>query len=135
MSQAPTTNPRYSQEASQAEKERLLREQRTAGTRVAYGNVIDPPAGGRFAKPSQSPDPATLYPAQPPHSPWHHDPVPDEEPLGFSVEDMLPVGEPHEISAASSSPAAAGLSTEPANLAGSSDVVASPPFSFRRRFV
>jgi hypothetical protein len=163
---APTNKQPFNSPASQAERASILKEQarslqeeRTKNTRVAYNQVVDPSAGGRFAKPSQSPDPAKLYPAQPPHSPWHHDPVPDEEPLGFSVEDMLPVGEPHEISAAappavvspvvrqdrgadpdllpSGSANSAGSSSSAATSFPTRDVVvggAGPPSFKRRRF-
>jgi hypothetical protein len=75
--------------------------------------VISPEAGGRFAKPSPPVDPAKLYAPLPASSPWHCDPVPDEEPLGFSVEEMPVMGEPWEAeraaaiadSVAASSPA------------------------------
>ena len=49
---------------------------------------------GRFAAQSavvgRDPSP---YPAQPAGSPWASDPVPPEEPLGESVEDVIPVGD------------------------------------------
>ena len=48
-------------------------------------------AGGRFAKQSK----ATIigsgpvsYPTQPIDSPWGSDPVPPEEPLGYSIDDL-----------------------------------------------
>jgi hypothetical protein len=106
MSQAPTSKIPFPQSAGQAEKARVLKD--TTNTRVAYTNVVDPPAGGRFAKPSQSPDPSQLYPRLPPSSPWHSDPVPNELPLGFSVEDVPVCGELHEqlppVTADASSP-------------------------------
>jgi hypothetical protein len=170
MSQAPTANPRYLQETSQAERSRILKEQarviaeqeeRTAGTRAAYNNIVDPLPSGRWSKPSRGNDPATLYPRLP-DGPWSSSQPqpPPEEPLGYSVEDMLPVGEPHEITAAappavvspvvrqdrgaddvstaaSSANSAGSPSSEPTSFP-TRDVaagVASPPFSFRRRFV
>jgi hypothetical protein len=53
---------------------------------------------GRFAAQSavvgRDPSP---YPAQPASSPWASDPVPPEEALGESVEDVIPVGTPTEV--------------------------------------
>jgi hypothetical protein len=167
LSQAPPANPRYSQEASQAERSRILKEQarviaeqeaRSAGTRAAYNNVVDPLPSGRWSKPSRGNDPSQLYPRLPANSPWHHDPVPNEEPLGIDISYVEPCGTQAEI-AASSSPAAVHASppavqaddlstaSSSANLmAGSSQAttsvapgvderVTSPPFLFRRRLV
>jgi hypothetical protein len=39
------------------------------------------------------------YPELPSNSPFHHDPVPNEAPLGFSIEDHAPVGTAKEIAA------------------------------------
>jgi hypothetical protein len=39
------------------------------------------------------------YPRLPETSPWHHDPLPAEEPLGLDVNAMVPTGEPHEVQA------------------------------------
>ena len=39
-------------------------------------------------------------PHQPPGSPWHHDPVPAEPPLGFSINEMPVVGTPAEVARA-----------------------------------
>jgi hypothetical protein len=44
-------------------------------------------------------EPAVHVPWQPANSPWAGDPVPPEEPLGFSVEDQLPTGTAAEIEA------------------------------------
>ena len=38
-------------------------------------------------------------PRQPPNSPFHHDAVPPEEPLGIDVNAMSTVGTPSEVSA------------------------------------
>jgi hypothetical protein len=97
MSQAPTSNTPFSNPTTQRDRAAVLREaDRAINTRVAYGEVIDPQPSGRWKKPSPPLDPATLYPRLPPNSPWHSDPVPDEEPLGFSVEEMPVMGEPWE---------------------------------------
>jgi hypothetical protein len=61
---------------------------------------------GRFTAHERStvigsaPSPATQYPAGPN---WTCDPVPPEEPLGYSVEDHEPVGQPHELKASTPS--------------------------------
>jgi hypothetical protein len=63
----------------------------------------DEDRGGRF-----KPETAThvigstaipKYPELPASSPSHHDVVPDEPPLGFSVDEMTPVGSHKEIQA------------------------------------
>jgi hypothetical protein len=106
MTQAPPAN-RFSQEASQSEKARILKEQarviaeqseRSAGTRAAYNNIIDPLPSGRWSKPSRGNDPSQLYPRIP-SGPWSGSgpQMPPEEPLGFSVEDMMPCGTPSEV--------------------------------------
>jgi hypothetical protein len=56
-----------------------------------------------------------IYPALPSSSPWHHDDVPPEEPLGYSVEAVEPVGNPDEIAA---SELAARASTPAASTGG-----------------
>ena len=88
-------------EISQREKRRILIEERRMRTYHGHAQAsIDEDRGGRFAY-SGSPTTVTgsspiQYPAQPAHSPWHHDPCPPEPPLGFSVDEMEPVGEPFE---------------------------------------
>jgi hypothetical protein len=52
-----------------------------------------------------------LYPHVKEVSPWAKDPVPREPPLGFSVEDHVPVGEAHEVVAPP--PADDGLDRQP----------------------
>jgi hypothetical protein len=82
-------------EPTQAEKRAVLDNDR----RVAYADVVDlynPQPGGRFAVSSK---PVTEVPRQPAHSPWHHDPVGLEPPLGYSVDEMEPVGTPAEVEA------------------------------------
>ena len=43
--------------------------------------------------------PASRYPTLPASSPWASEPVGQEPPLGFSVDEMIPAGEPHEVMA------------------------------------
>jgi hypothetical protein len=103
MTQAPTTSPRFNNPASQAERALAVEQERLArltNTRVAYGDVVDPPATGRWAKPQQNPDPSRLYPRLPEgNSQWGGPQVPEEPPLGYSVNDLEPVGELHELAA------------------------------------
>lgn len=56
---------------------------------------------GRFAKPSvvSGANPTVQYPRLPSSSPWSSDPVGLEPALGYSINNMLAVGEPGEISA------------------------------------
>jgi len=85
----------------QSERRRILIEERHLRTYHGHAqSAVDEDRGGRFAF---SGNPATVtgsspisYPAQPAHSPWAKDACPLEPPLGFSVEDMEPVGEPFE---------------------------------------
>ena len=56
---------------------------------------VESELGGRFAKPK--PLMSGQVPMQPEGSPWAQDPVGLEPPLGYSVEEMEPVGAPHEI--------------------------------------
>ena len=89
--------------SSRADRELQIQEERLArqsGTRVAYGAITSPEPGGRFAKPAQSADPSQLYPRLPEgNSQWGGPQVPEEPPLGYSVNDLEPVGELHELAA------------------------------------
>jgi hypothetical protein len=64
----------------------------------AFSSFHDPLPGGRFAaiEPRTIVGSAPTYqaPRQPEGSPWHHDPVPDEEPLGIDVTATPDIGEP-----------------------------------------
>ena len=66
-------------------------------------DFVQDESGGRFSR--QQPfevvgkSPSPVMPQLPATSPWSGDPVPDEEPLGFSVEDMVPTGTEAEIAA------------------------------------
>jgi hypothetical protein len=95
-------------EISQAEKRRILNEDRKARTYLAQAqSSIDDDRGGRFAAVGKSTavvgaSPIS-YPQQPPTSPWARDVMPPEPPLGFSVNEIEPVGEKHEIARAAQS--------------------------------
>jgi len=102
-------------EIAQSEKRRILAEDRRARTyhAVAQGS-IDDERGGRYGAVGRQPTvtgrSAISYPQQPPTSPWFSNPMPSEPPLGYSVDAMEPVGEPHERGNAADEP-----SNEPSN--------------------
>src|SRR5262249_28873899 len=95
-------------EISQREKRRILIEERRMRTYQGHALDADLDLGGRFAKvhtttvTGSSP---ISYPPHPTHSPWHSNPCPPEPPLGYSVEEMEPVGE--RTASATSSPVTA----------------------------
>jgi len=75
-------------------------------------SAVDEDRGGRFAYSGSSTtvvgSSPVSYPQQPTGSPWAKDECPPEPPLGFSVDAMEPVGEPHQRTAsATSSPVTA----------------------------
>jgi hypothetical protein len=116
-------------------------------------NQSDLEAQGRFARVTETKvvGAGAAYPALSKGSPFASDPVPQEQPLGFSVDAMQPVGEPHEIAksktAQASSPAATSLpqdrggdasltSPRPGEARGSGGVLVSrqsPPSEEERR--
>jgi len=85
------------EDASQAERREVLRNDTYLSRAKADADLAA--GGGRFAK-----EVATRvvgvprYPTLPATSPWAGDPVPDEPPLGYSIDEMPIVGEPHEVS-------------------------------------
>jgi hypothetical protein len=62
---------------------------------------IEQERSGRYVKDSRvtGVSPIPVYPHLPESSPWHHDPVPQEEPLNFDISAVEPVGEVSEIAA------------------------------------
>jgi hypothetical protein len=93
--------------ASQGEKAEVLRNDRALrpGDRepTTFHQLasVDVELGGRFARPDYitGTEPASRYPHLPASSPWASDPVPPEEPLGFAIDAMDPVGTAAEIEA------------------------------------
>jgi hypothetical protein len=80
------------------ESDRLARRAGTYFSQASAG--MDDERGGRFAalnKPTVTGSGGGWAPKQPPNSPWAKDHCPPEPPLGWSVDDQEPVGEPHEI--------------------------------------
>ncbi len=68
--------------------------------------IADAQPGGRFASVERSTVTAAgpIYPRLPASSPWSHDPVPPEEPLGIDINEMPALG---GMSACVASPAQA----------------------------
>jgi hypothetical protein len=118
-------------EPTQAEKLAALHNDRRVRD-ATFADVVDlysPSPGGRFATLAL---PTVEVPRLPEGSPWHHDAVGVEPPLGFSVNAMEPVGEPHEVEAAARRLEAAAGPAAPISASSSASVVgaASP---IRRR--
>jgi hypothetical protein len=96
MADFPFTN-----DASQAERKMTLENDRKASSYMAHAAAnAEEDRGGRYAASGSSPrvigaSPIS-YPTQPSTSFWSRDPVPDEPPLGYCVEDHDAVGELHE---------------------------------------
>jgi hypothetical protein len=87
----------YNNDAAQKEKMEVLRNERRLRDTFHTRAQVDPDEpGGRFAKlhPTSvtGSSPTSHVPPLPPSSPWHCDPVPKEEPLGYSVNAQEPIG-------------------------------------------
>jgi len=125
-------------EISQAERRRIMADDRRARTYFGQAQHADDDLGGRYAKVHSTTvvgSSPVSYPAQPSTSPWHHDPVPDEPPLGYSVDAVEPVGEIFERGPPSTlaAPDVGGVSGGPSD----GDVSATSfnkPSRMRRRF-
>jgi hypothetical protein len=126
MSQPPTNSPRFNNPSSQAERERLIQEEKLMNTRQALHSVIEPAAGGRFATTLREEINPVHYPRQPSSSPWSQEGAGVEPPLGFSVEDMEAVGTEEEIARSIAAAASLGGSTD-ADLSNGSATAAGLP--------
>ena len=89
-------------EISQAERRRIMADERRGRTyHGVAASSVDDERGGRYANAGNSTTVVGAspisYPAQPATSPWHRDPMPDEPPLGYSVEDQEVVGEKFKV--------------------------------------
>jgi hypothetical protein len=97
----------FNNEISQAERREVLQNDRDLLPKTTFASFAsaftDEDRGGRFKPETQThiigSTPIPKYPELPASSPSHHDVVPDEPPLGFSVEEMTPVGSHQEIQA------------------------------------
>ena len=98
----------FSNPSSQSERQRILREERQrlrappAPTTLRDLARVEEVLGaqGRFAEGARvtGSDPAAQYPRLPDSSPWAMQNA-VEPPLGYSVEEVEPVGEAHEVAA------------------------------------
>jgi len=99
MTDTPYDNPATVAErlAVQRNDERIRKGGATYhGFAVAEADVIR----GRFTAHERSTVTGSgpvAYPTLPASSPWHHDPVPASEPLGFPIDQMEPTGEAFEV--------------------------------------
>ena len=86
-------------EISQAERRRIMSEQRRMQTYSGHALDGEPELGGRFKKVNTTTvtgtGPGPSYPRIP-SGPWAKNEMPDEPPLGYSVEEHEPTGELHE---------------------------------------
>jgi hypothetical protein len=95
-------------DVSQAERRRIMAEERRGRTDQGHALDGEPDLGGRFAKVNTTTvvgaSPIS-YPQQPAGSPWRSDECPPEGPLGYSVDAVEPVGEHYEVEASRSADA------------------------------
>ena len=105
----------YVNDSSQDERKTMLKNDRQARTYFERAQEsIGDELGGRYrplTKPSVEAVPSV--PRQPPNSPWHSDPTGPEPSLGYSFNDMAPVGTPSEIAASIAAELAKGVARAP----------------------
>ena len=95
----------------QSERRRVMANDRKVREAATYHSVaqsvVYEERGGRYATESGKQtvigSAPIAYPQQPSTSPWHSDSIGTEPPLRYSVEEMEPVGEPHERTASATS--------------------------------
>jgi hypothetical protein len=108
----------YRNNASQRERAEALRNDTLHSRQQAMSDLEN---SGRHARPYDGNwDGPHRYPRLPEASPWHHDPVPNEEPYGVDINEVPVVGEPHEQASLEGDAQQTG-----ANLAGASSAGAS----------
>ena len=117
------------------ENDRQVHADRKATTYRQHAEAsVDDDFGGRYARltPTQvtGVGPVVRYPRLPADNPSNQLALtPKEEPLGYSIEDQEPVGEPHELRASTpASQVGAGVG------GGSTDGTSARPAKFLRRF-
>jgi hypothetical protein len=124
----------YHNEASQKQRADVLKNDRNNTLQFRTSADLGLENTGRFAKPFAvtGTEPSAQYPRLPPSSPWHDVVVPDEPPLGFSVEDHEPCGEYGEVQASiealgdATSVGPQSVASPLAAVAAPSEVLASP---------
>src|SRR5215831_20291940 len=123
-------------ENSQAERRRIMLEERRLRTYHGQAQAsMNDERGGRYAHSGNSTTVTgaspVSYPAQPAGSPCHHDPLPTEPPLGYSVDEQEPVGEVFERGSTSTPVSEGPAMSAHADDAGVRRAASSP--GFRRR--
>jgi hypothetical protein len=89
----------FNNDATQAERRRILENDRLNTYQAHAAASVDEERGGRFSvrtKPTVVGQSPISYPKQPEGSPWACDPLPIEPPLGVDINAMEVTGEPHE---------------------------------------
>jgi hypothetical protein len=134
--QAPTSRTSFDNPASAEEKAAILQNEKRLNTRAAMQAVLDPSLSGRFAKEAKADftvgrDEVVNYPRLPAGGPWGSGPqVGLEPPLGFSVNDLEPTGELHELQRSAATDNLLGGSCEDAAfLLGQQLAGVSPPLA------
>jgi hypothetical protein len=86
-------------EPTMREKKEVLKNETAFSTYFSRAQAeIGDEMGGRFRQLAPAPVAGVpTYPQLPSGSPWAADPVPALEPLGYSINDLEAVGEPHEL--------------------------------------
>jgi hypothetical protein len=98
MNNAPTHRP-YRVDATQKEKLAILKNDQRVRSGSTFLDHTHSEEGGRFAKPTNviGSTPTPQYPMAAPN--WSVDPTGVEPPLGYDINEVAIVGEPHEIRA------------------------------------
>jgi len=102
-------------EISQAEKRRILIEERRLRTYQGRAMADLEDAGGRYSAVTKQSvtgsTPSSAYPRMP-SGPWAENEMPPEPPLGYEIDAMEPVGELHEREGSPSTVAASAARGE-----------------------
>jgi hypothetical protein len=118
----------YRNDATRETKAEMARNDRLNNTLYGRGLLDAEQMNiGRFAKPPYSKSPLPEYPKLPESSPWSHDPVGDEAPLGLDISAVPEVGEAFEIAASLANSASDETISPDAGAKGPVDPVAHHP--------
>jgi hypothetical protein len=108
----------YEERADQLRNERKLRPAGREPTTYSALAGLDLSLEGRFAPGGYvvGSEPGVSYPGG--AGPWASDPVGQEPSLGYSVNDLPPIGEAHEVARSTRETAASGMPSEAGNVPG-----------------
>jgi hypothetical protein len=98
------SNQPFNNEATPDERLQVHKDTMPKTTFASFAEAFaDEDRGGRFKPETRThvigSAPIPKYPELPASSPSHHDPVPDERPLGYSIDEMQPLGTEAEVQA------------------------------------